>query len=61
MVFSIAKETGWDEDTILDMPIGKAWAYKHAVLRSYDANCHYKTDEDERKDMYELFTSLAKG
>lgn len=54
----IAKETGWAEDYILDMPIGKAWAYKHAVLRSHDIPCGYKTSDEEKKELYHIFNSL---
>ena len=59
MVFSIVKETGWSEDYVMDMPISRAWAYRHAILVSYDAECYYKTSDDERIEMYDLFNQLS--
>jgi hypothetical protein len=40
------------------MPIGKAWAYKHAILRSFDAKCYYRTNDDERADVIRMFKEL---
>jgi hypothetical protein len=59
-VFAIAKETGWGEDYILDMPIAKAWGYRHAILRSYDVKCNYKIDDEERQEMHDLFKELSR-
>jgi hypothetical protein len=58
LVFGIAKETGWDEDKILDMPLGRVWSYRHALLRSYDAKTFFLTTDDEKKEISELFKSL---
>jgi hypothetical protein len=58
LVFSISKETGWDEDKILDMPLGRVWSYRHALLRSYEMETHFITDDEERQELHELFQQL---
>jgi hypothetical protein len=57
-VFSIAKETGWTEDVIINMPLGRLWSYRHALLRAYDVETHHITDEDDRREIHELFMTL---
>jgi hypothetical protein len=42
----------------MDMPIARVWSYRHAILCSYDVECYYKSDEDDRQEMYELFDTL---
>lgn len=58
LIFSVAKETGWTEEDIMDMPISRVWSYRHAILCSYDIECYYKSDEDDRQEMYELFDAF---
>jgi hypothetical protein len=58
LIFSIAKETGWHEDHLLDMPLGRLWTYKHALMRSYDLECHYITTEEEKQELFDLFKAL---
>jgi len=58
LVFSIAKETGWNEDRILDMPLGRLWSYRHALLRSYEMTTYFLTNEDERQEIQDLFQML---
>lgn len=60
LVFAIAKETSWTEDYIMDLPIARAWGYRHAILCSYDNVCFYKTNDDERIEVYDLFKQLSK-
>lgn len=58
MIFSLAKETGFDEDRLLDMPIGRLWSYNHALLRSFDCETYHITNEDEKNELYELFDRM---
>jgi hypothetical protein len=36
-IFTLAKETGWSEDTILDLPMTRSLKYYHAALWSAGA------------------------
>lgn len=36
-IFTLAKETGWTEDTILDLPMARSLKYYHAALWSAGA------------------------
>jgi hypothetical protein len=58
LVFSLAKETGWSEDHLLDMPLGRLWTYKHALLRSYDSDCFYLTSAEEKQELFDIFNKL---
>ncbi len=40
------------------MPLGRVWSYRHALLRSYDAETYFVTNDEERQEMHDLFHSL---
>jgi hypothetical protein len=58
LVFNIAHATGWSEDHILNMPLGRLWTYKHSLLRNNDLDCYYITSAEEKQEMFDLFNKL---
>jgi len=59
----LAKETGWDHDTILDMPLARVWMFRHSLLRSYEIPCFFASNktEDAFAEFRQLTGSLLTG
>lgn len=57
-VFNLAKETGWSEDTILDMPIWKFHAYTHCLMLSYDKKTRYIYMETEKAEIVNTVNAI---
>jgi len=33
------------------MPVSKLWAYRHAIICSYEGEAYYKTNDEERVEL----------
>jgi hypothetical protein len=60
LIFSLAKETGWPERFIFEeLPLARVWAYRHALLRSYDVPAFFASNKEE--EARSIFASLTGG